>query len=119
MSANDSVELAQACFELARATKWARKPVDTESISKLATDLADIAKGEICEPLGIDLPIITRAVRYLNNVHAIPPMDDDTGWFYDMLRVVLDIARPNTSVAAEDKEFLRDMLEGIGKSLQG
>lgn len=45
-------------------------------------------------------------------------MDEDTGWFYDMLRIVLEIARPDTGVSDENKDFLQDMLEGIGKSLR-
>jgi hypothetical protein len=44
-------------------------------------------------------------------------MDEDTQWFYDMLRVVLEIARPNTGIDEENKEFLRDMRDGIEKSL--
>jgi hypothetical protein len=46
-------------------------------------------------------------------------MDEDTQWFYEMLRVVLEIARPNTVVDDENKAFLQDMLHGIGKSLRG
>ena len=119
MNAQDIDELKQACFELARTTRWAQKPVDTATISAFADKLAAISKGQVSEPLGIDIPLITRAVRYLNNAHAIPPMNEDTGWFYDMLRVVLEIARPNTGIDDENKAFLQDMLEGIGKSLRG
>jgi hypothetical protein len=63
------------------------------------------------------LALITRAVRYLAKVHAIPPMDENTSWFYDMLRVALEIARPNTGVNDENKQFLKDMLYGIADSL--
>lgn len=111
-------ELAQSCFELARTTKWAQKPVDAATITAFADKLTHIAKGQVSEPLGIDIPLITRAVRYLTNAHAIPPMDEDTQWFYEMLRVVLEIARPNTVVDDENKAFLQDMLHGIGKSLR-
>ena len=112
-----SDDLRQACFDVARTTKWARKPVDSADITALADKLYEIAKGQVSPELEIDLPIITRAVRYLGQVHAMPPMDDDTGWFYDMLRVVLEIARPNTGVDEANKEFLKDMLQGIGQSL--
>jgi hypothetical protein len=110
-------ELKSACFEVARITKWARKPVDAADITALGNRFYKIAKEQISPELEIDLPVITRAVRYLGQVHAMPPMDDNTGWFYDMLRVVLEIARPNTGVNEENKEFLRDMLQGIGQSL--
>jgi hypothetical protein len=110
-------ELKSACFEIARITKWARKPVDAADIATLGDRFYGIAKGQISPELEIDFPVITRAVRYLGQVHAMPPMDDNMGWFYDMLRVVLEIARPNTAVNQENKEFLRDMLQGIGQSL--
>ena len=113
-----SDELRQACFDVARTTKWSRKPVDSAEITVLADKLYEIAKGQVSPEIEIDLPLITRAVRYLGQVHASPPMDDDTGWFYDMLRVVLEIARPNTGVEEENKEFLRDMLQGIEQSLE-
>lgn len=110
-------ELQQACFDIARTTKWALKPVDATEITAVADKLYDIAKGQVSPELGIDILLITRAVRYLGQVHAIPPMDADTSWFLDMLRVVLEIARPNTGVEQANKEFLRDMLQGIGRSL--
>jgi hypothetical protein len=110
-------ELQQACFDIARSTKWARKPVDAAEITAVADKLSEIAKQQVSPELEIDIPLITRAVRYLGQVHAMPPMDDDTSWFFDMLRVVLEIARPNTGVEQENKEFLRDMLQGIGRSL--
>jgi len=110
-------ELRKSCFDVARTTKWSRKPVDSAEITALANKLYEIAKGQVSPELEIDLPLITRAVRYVGQVHAMPPMDEDTGWFYDMLRVVLEIARPNTGVEEENKEFLRDMLQGIEQSL--
>jgi hypothetical protein len=113
-----SDELQQACFDLARITKWSRKPVDAAKIQAFAKQMATIAREQVSEPLGIDIPLITRAVRYLANAHAIPPMDEDTQWFYEMMRVALEIARPNTGIAEENKAFLRDMLDGIQKSLR-
>ena len=103
-------ELQQACFDLARNTKWSRKPVDAAKIQAFSEQIAQIAREQVSDPLGIDISLITRAVRYLANAHAIPPMDEDTQWFYDMLRVVLEIARPNSGIDEENKEFLRDML---------
>jgi hypothetical protein len=117
VSSQEDDELKSACFDLARLTKWARKPVDAADIAVLADRFYEIAKGQMSPELEIDMPLIRRAVRYLGQVHAMPPMDDNTGWFYDMLHVVLEFARPNTGVDAANKEFLRDMLQGIGRSL--
>jgi hypothetical protein len=113
-----SDELQQACFDLARITKWSRKPVDAVKIQAFAEQIAAIAREQVSEPLGIDIPLITRAVRYLANAHAIPPMDENTQWFSEMLRAVLEIARPNTGIDEENKAFLRDMLDGIQRSLR-
>jgi hypothetical protein len=114
---DENEELKNACFDVARTTKWALKPVDTAEINAHAEILYQIAKEHVSEPLQIDLPLITRAVRYLRQVHAMPPMDDNTMWFYNMLRVALEIARPNTGVEEENKEFLRDMRDGIDEVL--
>jgi hypothetical protein len=112
-----SNELLQACFDVARITKWVRKPVDSVEITALGEKLYEIAKGQVSPKLEIDLPVIARAVRYLGQVHAMPPMDGNKVWFSEMLRAVLEIARPNIGVDEENKEFLRDMLYVIGRSL--
>lgn len=112
-----SEDLRQACFELARITKWERKPVDMASIEALGDTFYAIVQQEVSAPLGIDEPLIASAVRYLTNAHAMPPMGEDASWFFNMLRVVLEIARPNTGIKLENKAFLREMLYGIADSL--
>jgi hypothetical protein len=72
-----SDELQQACFDLARITKWSRKPVDAAKIQAFSEQIAQIAREQVSDPLGIDIPLITRAVRYLANAHATPPMDEE------------------------------------------
>jgi hypothetical protein len=112
-----SEELRQACFELARITKWDRKPVDTAAIQALGDNFYKIAMDQESAPLNIDTALLTRAVRYLANAQAMPPMEEDTFWFFNMLRVVLEIARPNTGIEPGNKEFLKDMIHGIAESL--
>jgi hypothetical protein len=46
----------------------------------------------------------------------MPPMQDDTSWFFNMLIAVLEIARPNKFVP-DEKPFLKEMLYGIVESL--
>lgn len=115
--AEEAAYLQAACFELARTTKWARKPIDSDEIRALSDRLAEVAKSFVSEPLNIDIPLITRAVQYLTQVHGMPPMEEDTQWFTNMLLVVLEIARPNSSVDERGREFLRDMLDGITSTL--
>jgi hypothetical protein len=113
----DTEELQSACFGVARTTKWTQKPIDAAEIMAVAEKFFEIAKRQVCPELEIDIPLITRAVRYLGQVHAMPPTDDNTVWFAEMLRAVLEIARPNTGVEEENKAFLRDMREGIDRVL--
>jgi hypothetical protein len=117
LSADHDKELANACFDLARATKWVQKPIDTADLRAFAGKLVAIAERYVSEPLEIDIPLITRAVRYLGQIHAIPPMEEDTRWFSDMLQAVLEVARPNHLVDGNARRFLKDMLDGINLSL--
>ncbi len=113
MSSQDDEELKSACFDLARTTKWSQKPIDAQLLSSLAEKLEKIARDFLNEPLERDIPLIVKAIRYLNHVHAMPPMDDDTMWFYNMLSVVVEIARPNIVVDERGKPFLKEMKQGI------
>jgi hypothetical protein len=114
----ETKELQNACFNVARNTKWAQKPIDAAEITAVAEKLFEIAKQQVFPGLEIDIPLITRAVRYLGQVHAIPPMGDNIVWFSEMLRAVLEIARPNIGVNEENKAFLHDMREGIDRALE-
>ncbi len=94
------------------------EPIDVSDLTNFADQLVIISKGFVCEALEIDEAVIARAVRYLANVHTMPMMDEDTRWFTEMLRAVLEIARPNTVVNDDNKDFLRDLLQGIERSLK-
>jgi len=105
-------ELRKACFDLALEIRWVREPIVSDEIHKAADVFATEAKSYISEELEIDLPLIARAVRYIQTVHAIP-MDVDARWFNDVLGTVLEIARPNSGIEERDKKFLKEMLRGI------
>jgi len=113
MRAGKDDDLERACLELALAIKIVKEPISSDDARGLAERFVAIAQDRVCAPLEIDRPLIARAVRYLTQVHAIPPMGDDTQWFFNMLSVVLEVARPNTSVDEKSKEFLNDMAKGI------
>jgi len=100
------------CFALARTAKWTRKPIDSEEIRRLADAFFKTAVSRVSETLDIDLPLITRAVRYLGEAHGMPT-GDDPRWFEDMLGAVLEVARPNSGLTEKGQEFLYDMLDGI------
>jgi hypothetical protein len=58
VSSDDDKELLNACFELARTTKWVQKPIDAGELRAFAGRLVEISKGCISEPLDIDIPLI-------------------------------------------------------------
>jgi hypothetical protein len=92
------------------------KPVDADEINRLGEQFRMIAKQHVSEELGIDIPLITRATRYLTRSH--PPMGEDTRWFLNMLQVVLEIARPNCGLDEPSRAFLKDMLDGIHSHME-
>jgi hypothetical protein len=118
-ASDDARQLHTACFELARATKWARKPIDTAEFDELAKKLSAIAAERVCEGLDINLPLITRAVRYIAQAHGMPMMGDDTQWFENMLTALLEVARPNSGLDESGRAFLYDMADGIEATLDG
>ena len=111
----DIKKLKEACFRVAQGTLWDMKPVSLEVIQQHADRLFEEAKiqYEIIEGLGGSIPLVTRAVCYIEQAHAIPPIKNDVRWFRDTLRAVLEVACPNTGLQGEAREFLIDMLKGI------
>ncbi len=96
---SESLALSDACFQLARVLKWSKDlPAPNAEIGGLAEKLNGIAMERVHDrdTLGIDVPVVTRAVAYLTQAHAIPPMGDHTDWFGYMLDAVLEVARPNS-----------------------
>jgi hypothetical protein len=113
---NESLALADACFDLARTLKWSKEsPAPEAEIGALAERLNAVAMERVHDrdTLGIDVPVVTRAVAYLTQAHAIPPMGDHTEWFGYMLDAFLEVARPNSGLDGQAREFLKDMRDGI------
>lgn len=110
-------ELKEACYAVATNTMWQRRPVDVESIQAVAAEFVRIAEfhEEYLLEMGRDPNIIVGAVRYLNHVHAMPPMREDTGWFYDMLQVLIELACPNSAGSCELEPFFQNIEEGISQ----
>src|SRR5262249_42367834 len=113
---NESLALADACFELARVLKWSKDgPASEMEIGGLAERLNAIAMERVHhrDTLGRDVPVVARAVAYLSQAHAIPPMGDGTEGFGHILDAVLEVARPNSGLDGQAREFLKDMRDGI------
>jgi len=96
---------------------WERRPIDTDLIITHSDNLFKIASDHIELYPGMSIEIITRAIDYLRQVHAIPPMENDVIWFENMLHALLSIACPNAGLEGDGREFLRDLLNGIIESI--
>lgn len=111
----DVIALKDACFHLARNTMWERKPVDladiqfhAENLYREAIQLEEFIVGQERDP-----NMLTRTVRYLDQTHAIPPMKNDTWWFYNMLSAIIELACPNTIQSKDSQEVFKDIEKGI------
>jgi hypothetical protein len=116
----DLMDLRAACFEAAGSAKWERRPQPVEDIQELADKFYERASERAKEihEINEDSQIVNRAVWYLAQVHAIPPMRDDVTWFHEMLEALLELAIPNTYVAVgKPRAFLKDLLKGITWSI--
>jgi len=114
----DHEGLRAACFELARAIRWKKDPVD-EVIARAMVEMfyrEAVFHEEFLVGQGRDPNIITRAVRYLALKHAIPPMGEDPAWFRNMVEVLVELACPNQGVTAEHEAFFQDIEQGIAEA---
>ena len=117
----DLKDLKAARFDAARSAKWERKPQPVKDIQALSDNFYEIAvtRAKEINEIDEDSEIINRAVWYLAQVHAIPPMKDDVRWFQEMLDALLELALPNTYVAVgKPQAFLQDLLKGITWSIK-
>ena len=65
-----------------------------------------------------DPNLITRAVLYLSQSQAIPPLKDDIEWFSNILAALVELACPNVILTKETIIFLYDIEEGIKESFK-
>lgn len=101
----DVSALKAACFKLAKNMMWEKRPVDLEDIQAHADNLFDETAMfvEFVSGQDRDPNMVTRAVIYLDHIHAIPPMKNDVRWFYNMLSAIIELSCPNMF---PDKECL-------------
>jgi hypothetical protein len=111
----DFEALHEACFAAARGTMWDVRPTDVSKIKGLADSFYSIAMSHLnrVRELECDPGILVRAVAYLANTHAIPPMHDSKEWFIFMLAAILELACPQCSQNKESAAILADIEKGI------
>ena len=103
----DREALRAACYEVARAIRWEKNPVDAVLASAMVEPYYQEAMHheQFLTEQGYDPNGLTRAVKYLALKHTIPPMAEDIVWFREMLHVLIELACPNQSVDRETDEF--------------
>ncbi len=116
----DEQELQDACRELARVVLAAGQPQVSNDILETLADrfqreVADFAPG--IARAGRDPNLLTRAVYYLIDAHALPLMGTDMEWFRQTLVALVELAVPSIALSNKGGAFLREVRFGVEQSL--
>ena len=118
----DKVALYEACKKVAIHTLWQTPEpydlsdiIDTEQIEKTVQGYFKEALfyEEFVIEQNKDPNLITRAVLYLSESHAVPPMKEDLTWFKNMLEVLIELVCPNVIHSEKIPQFLYDIKNSI------
>lgn len=120
----DAIEvpgLREACAELAHIVLAASQPQVSRDIletlaDRFALEAADFAL--LVASAGRDTALLTRAVYYLIDAHALPLMGTDTEWFRQALSCLVELAVPGIALSPRGAAFLHDVEMGIAQSVQ-
>ena len=120
----DAIEvpgLREACAELAHIVLAASQPRVSRDIletlaGRFALEAADFAL--LVASAGRDTALLTRAVNYLIDAHALPLMGTDTEWFRQALSCLVELAVPGIALTPRGAAFLHDVEMGIAQSVQ-
>jgi len=106
------------CFKLARNRLWQMRLIDATKVERLADSFYEIAINhlELIGSKNRDPNLLVRAVRFLEQIDAIPPTEDEQQWFQHSLSVLIDLACPSVRHTDESAEFLTDVEEGIAEA---
>jgi hypothetical protein len=116
----DEAALQDACLDLARVVLAAgHSQVSNDILETLADrfqrEVVDFAPG--IARAGRDPHLLTRAVHYLIDAHALPLMGTDMEWFRQTLVCLVELAVPGIALSDKGGAFLRDLQFGIEQSL--
>jgi hypothetical protein len=116
----DEQDLQDVCLDLARVVLAAgHSQVSNDILETLADrfhrEVIDFAPG--IARAGRDPNLLTRAVHYLIDAHALPLMGTDMEWFRQALVCLVELAVPGIALSSKGGAFLRDVQVGIEQSL--
>lgn len=112
--------LNDACQKMAKCVLISDSGLSNDIVETLAAKFEDEALHYLDFIVGQDRDpnILTRAVNYLAESQAIPPMGTDLSWFRQMLTCSVELAVPNAGLTSKGAAFLKDVGAGIQESLQ-
>lgn len=111
--------LNDACIALAKQILGTKNGLSSDIVETMAAKFQDEASYHLdfITSQDRDPNILTRAVHYLVDSHAIPPMGSDISWFRSMLSCLIELAVPNAGLSSKGVEFLKDAQVGIAESI--
>lgn len=115
-------KIREACFNLSTSLMWEKDNLTLERIESNMTELNEMTERfvetakfylENIESLEGQSEIIVRAINYIEEAHAIPPLRGNYEWFDNTLRALTELACPNSRLSISNLEFLNDVESGI------
>nr|WP_023842380.1 hypothetical protein [Burkholderia sp. M701]BAO18837.1 hypothetical protein [Burkholderia sp. M701] len=107
-----------ACIRFLRVVLWRQGAASNDVVDSLAAELASIAERHVAwanEQRG-DWKIVSRAIDYMAAIHDGPWQGK--AWFENTLRVLMELAVPNTGLDETSAAFLSDIQRGVNESYQ-
>jgi hypothetical protein len=116
----DQYDLQNACLDLARVVLASSQPqVSNDILETLAArferEAVDFAP--MVARAGRDPNLLTRAMYYIIDAHALPLMGTDMEWFRQTLACLVELAVPGIALSERGGAFLHDVQAGIEQSL--
>ncbi len=117
--------IRQNCFELAVRLTWESKTIEPEKMASHITELADLTDKlynkaievlDLYKDLGCSDEILARAISYMTDVHAIPPLKGNFQWFDYTLTTLVELVCPNYVIGESDHDFVEiDLYQRLNK----
>ena len=111
-----------ACFNLSVSLMWEKDALTTDKIENSMAELQTMTEKfykaalfylEHIESLEGKPEILVKAIRYIDDVHAIPPLRNNYEWFDYTLGALIELACPNSRLNKNNLDFLNDVEAGI------
>jgi hypothetical protein len=110
--------LHYACLRFLRVVLWRQGVASNDVVDSLAAELTSIAEEHAewaIEQRG-DWEIVSRAIGYMAAIHDGPWQGK--AWFENTLRMLMEVAVPNTGLDEDAAAFLIDLQRGANESYQ-